>query len=768
MSFAKRNLIARYDSEQGTLKETWTINAPGRMAGLPNQTVAVISDGKVYALHANARTLLLHDHLDQPSGIAVAADGTLYVANGGALQNVSVFAADGTYLRSIGKAGGRPRVGRFDRNGMLEPGGIALDANNKLWVAETLDYPKRQSVWNAQTGAFEKEFFGAAGYNGWAYMDPKHPDELYCQNVLWKINLDTGACTPYSTIYRPTNPNMVGEVSPEGNVGHLRVFTAKNGHQYAWGQGEGYGGFLFLRDGDVFKPVAGAITIGRRFPALADTAKYPGGIGFWQDLNDDQMVQGNEVTRMDMLCPQFQLTENMFDYVDGDLNIWNCAKSNRTDTLFYNTLLRPVRIEANGRPVYDVTKAETLPVRTVNTGADSMWLDNQDDSIYTLTGGETNPGFAHWTRNGKLLWGYHVLSWKESTNLSLVTPGKLHGLASYLGMAGEFTGAATYFNPYHIFTRDGVYVAMVMRDSRDGKGLGADVTSTEVCAGQLVKPDGMNRYFLIAGAADGRVTEILGLNTVRHLAGGEYVITDEMAKTVTKAQSDYARSIQASSHFDIVRGLDALGTAKSIANNYSSERNFKVRAAYDEKNLYVKYEVTSPYDLVNDMRDPKLLFKGGNCLDIQLAANAAADAKRQTAVPGDLRMLISRQQGKPIAVIYRPKIARFSGHPIVLTSPANAESFDAIETTDRMTLDYQKTETGFTALVTIPCDVIGWHPQAGATMKIDLGYIFGNATGTQAALRAYWKNHSFAAGILNDVPTESRLEPQEWGTATIE
>ena len=53
-------------------------------------------------------------------------------------------------------------------------------------------------------------------------------------------------------------------------------------------------------------------------------------------------------------------------------------------------------------------------------------------------------------------------------------------------------------------------------------------------------------------------------------------------------------------------------------------------------------------------------------------------------------------------------------------------------------------------------------------MKLDLGYLFGNATGSQVALRAYWVNNSFSANVTNDVPNESRLEPAEWGEAVGE
>ena len=48
------------------------------------------------------------------------------------------------------------------------------------------------------------------------------------------------------------------------------------------------------------------------------------------------------------------------------------------------------------------------------------------------------------------------------------------------------------------------------------------------------------------------------------------------------------------------------------------------------------------------------------------------------------------------------------------------------------------------------------------------GYLFGNATGNRAAQRAYWTNTGPTAGIIGDIPSESRLEPHQWGTAAVE
>jgi len=51
---------------------------------------------------------------------------------------------------------------------------------------------------------------------------------------------------------------------------------------------------------------------------------------------------------------------------------------------------------------------------------------------------------------------------------------------------------------------------------------------------------------------------------------------------------------------------------------------------------------------------------------------------------------------------------------------------------------------------------------------MDLGYIFGNEAGDSALARAYWFNRSWLSRMVQDAPDESRIEPSQWGVATIE
>jgi len=291
----------------------------------------------------------------------------------------------------------------------------------------------------------------------------------------------------------------------------------------------------------------------------------------------------------------------------------------------------------------------------------------------------------------------------------------------------------------------------------------------EAFSGELVKPDGMDRYFLLGGDQDGRISEVLGLDSVKRLDGGSVTISAEDAALVAAERLDYERKLAADQSLVLGRGRPSLDGARRVSKAVDQNRKFTVAAAYDEQNLYVAYDVTSPSPLVTAITDPKLLFKGGNALDIQVAADIAADPKRKTPAPGDARLLISRQAGKTVAVLYRPVVDGHKGDKIVLTSPTGRESFDRIEEVgETVKLDYKPRDDGFRAVAAIPLALLNLKPAAGAALRMDLGYIYGNKTGTQAAVRSYWRNNSFSANVINDIPNESRLEPAEWGTVIVE
>ena len=243
------------------------------------------------------------------------------------------------------------------------------------------------------------------------------------------------------------------------------------------------------------------------------------------------------------------------------------------------------------------------------------------------------------------------------------------------------------------------------------------------------------------------VTEILGLDTVS-LPGGAYEMT--AADALAAEDSPSTNAPRPGQRLDIVRGLHAPAPRRPPSDDKRSPAR-----AYDAENSLASRSTARP--MVNDRRST-LLFKAAT-LDIQLAADPPPTPAHEPAAG---LALVTRQGGSP-AVVYRPKV-RASANTV--RSPPPARTFDAIEwpTVTRL----RKTGAGFTATVSLPLARLGWTPKPGDTVKLDLGCLFGNPTGSIVASRAYWQNNSFSANVTNDIPTESRLEPAEWGTASVE
>jgi hypothetical protein len=769
VSYAKRNLVGVFNAASGKLETTWTIPTPGALAARPDGSIVGISAGTLVAVTGGKVSPLNATELQAPAGVAVAPDGTIYVSNGGARQDIAVFDAAGHVLRRIGKSGGRPAVGDYDPTGVFRPAGIALDATGRLWVAEHADSPKRVSVWNAATGAFDREFFGASGYFGYAHINPAVPDEIYCHNVLWRVDWEKRTTTPISTIWRKSAADMVAEPLPDAYPQGFRSLTTATGQQFGIGLGAGdRSSVLYRREGNLFKPFMASFQLNRGkgasaygVPELDDPKSMPDGAYLWQDANDDQRLQLAELHRYTER--NFRLA---FKALAPDLTIW--ADGGR--------LLKPVRRLANGQPVYDPANLEKSFLAGTPQANGYLWLD-ADGSVYTHSSNQ-RPSLAKWSPDGKLQWGYpSIIQWHNALAMPVVTAGKLYGMTGGLGVAGGFSGNMSYFGVCHVFDRNGIYTAALMKDGRAGGGTGPETGQPEGQGGQLVsvvtKPGAAPRTFLLAGGQDGRVTEVHGLDTVKALPERTVTLTAAEMKIAADALAEFNAKM-GTNKLTIVNGRKALDTSTPVSKLLDGTRSFTARAARDEKNLYVSFEVASPYDLINANPEPTLLFKGGNCLDIQLATDPAADSKRKTPAPGDVRLLVTRQLAvdgktlKPLVVLYRPKVTAFNGEAIVLKSPTGTESFDEIAVVDTVGVEYKKTGSGFKATVAIPLTLVGLTLQKGQPLRMDLGYLYGNATGSLVAARSYWTNTSFTANVTNDVPHESRLEPAQWGMAGVE
>ncbi len=735
VAYATRNLIAVNDGRTGELIETWDVPSPGRLDVAAGGAILAISGETVVKIRDGRSEVLIAEHLDAPTGIAVDDAGRIFVTNRGEAHNVSMFAAEGEFIGTIGKRGGRPRVGRFDPAGMLEPAGCEIDAKGRLWVAEHLDAPKRVSVWNTASGENVNQFFGGSAYSTWVMMDPQRPDEAFCHNVIWKIDLDSGDWAPYSTPWRSTGPDVPpGPPTGSSHGSGLGLVTAANGEQYGWGHKR----ILYLRDGPHLKPI---------LQFMQDKV--------WIDANDNQRREAGEYHP----AAGFGRRGGQFEWVDADLNLYSSA---------LGKMWKARRIGDDGIPVYDFENPVDLPFGSYNPQGPAMYVDPHDGTLYqnSATRKRDEVGFGRWTRDGRRLWGIRgTLFWKRTLTMPRPGIGDLYALTAPLGVAGEFTGAGTYYSGYHLLTRDGQYVAMIMNPPAS-EGLGPDRVLVELFTGRLIKLPDSGRYLLLTGDQDGRIMEVHGLDTVRQLDGGSWRMTAERREKVEEALRQAKEAVKQT--LVIHRWKKQLADATPVERQLRGGLGFKAAAAWDADNLYLRYDVTSPNPLTNAVSDPQSLFTGGNCIDLQLATHPDAPADRDEPAAGDVRLIVTRQKGEPVAVLFEPRVAGFDGEPILMESPVDRETFDRIREVDNVRIDLEPREGGFVAVVAVPLDVLGWKPAAGAPVKMDLGYVFGDQTGRNALKRAYWSNNSFEANVVDDLPDESRLNPEYWGDAVVE
>ncbi len=151
-----------------------------------------------------APQVVVKSGLDEPQSIALDGAGQIYVSNRGALHQVKVFASNGTFVRSIGKAG-VPKAGPYDPQRMQNPSEITIaqSANGpQLWVAEEDFQPKRLSVWKPD-GTFVRAFYGPTVYGGGGLFDPQDKSRFFHDGMEIAVDWKTGENHPTNIYSRP-------------------------------------------------------------------------------------------------------------------------------------------------------------------------------------------------------------------------------------------------------------------------------------------------------------------------------------------------------------------------------------------------------------------------------------------------------------------------------------------------------------------------------------------------------------------------------------
>jgi hypothetical protein len=187
-------------------------------------------------------------------------------------------------------------------------------------------------------------------------------------------------------------------------------------------------------------------------------------------------------------------------------------------------------------------------------------------------------------------------------------------------------------------------------------------------------------------------------------------------------------------------------------------RAAEVALGRDAQKLYVAYQVHQRRPLQNGGADWQTLFATGDCVDLMLATDPKADPNRRAAAPGDLRLLFTLFQGRPVAVLYRPIVPGTTAPVTIATIHIDrVMRLAAAQVAIRRDAGHGL----YTVEAAVPLADLGIDRKNAGGLRGDVGVIFADESGRSRSLRLYYYNHH--TEMVSDVPTEATLQPGEWG-----
>jgi hypothetical protein len=345
----------------------------------------------------------------------------------------------------------------------------------------------------------------------------------------------------------------------------------------------------------------------------------------------------------------------------------------------------------------------------------------------------------------------------------------------------------------YIFTSDGLFVATIFEDVRNGilwkmpvakRGMslkGITLHDENFWPTLNQTPDGT---IYIMDGNNASLVRLDGIESIRRIPVSTLKVTADDLQKVNEYLLDIEKlrqQEQGSGIFKVAMAitppivdgkLDDWNNAEWVdiekagvkANFNSTSMPYDVRGAViiADGTLFAAWNTGNAKLLLNTGEQANSPFKTGGCLDIMLGTDPTAKPDRRSPVAGDLRLLITMVANKTKAVLYRPVVPGTpDAEKVPFSSPWRTIIFDKVEdVSSKVKLAFDKTGN---YEISVKLDTLGFTPTVGMKVKGDIGILRGSDGQTTA--RIYWSNK--ATAIVADVPSEAELLPGLWGTMVI-
>ena len=774
-----------------------------------------------------APEVIVDKGLEDPQQMAFDQQGNIYVSDWGTSHQVKVFSSEGKLLRTIGQAG-VPSVGPYDPLHMNHPAGLAIDDRGRLWVAEKDHSPKRVSVWS-KDGALENAFYGPARYGGGGALDPRDKTVFYYGDetggMQFRLDWATGKSRVEAVYYRkeldpvPLAGNFSGD-APETALpvdGRTYLTNAYNSNPT---QGTSMAEIWLLEKGVARKVAAmGNAWEGKAWRPAFRSAEFASAMPpdfnpakdalffAWSDRNGDGQMQRDEVVFKRPDRPTFGDSCRLGGVtVEKDLSF--------VVAVFGDEAMRfqAGEFTKGGVPTYDLSRGAVLAHGVSvapSSGGDQALTGKGGWAVFTTAPQPfSNYGFAG-VRDGKPLWTYpNIWPGLHPSHDAPVPsfPGEVLGATRLVGPpisprksdAGELWAVNSNKGVINLFTMDGLFVTTLFRDCRSASwavpeavpGMAVDALSlSEECFWPQITQMDDGEIYLQVGTNDGplRIVHVTGLDGIRRLPDLKIAVSEESLRAASESVRLAEAKRQEKRLPKKIRvpllankpTVDGKATEWKLANWAPIDsrrlhlgdwggRQIVTRAALavSGERLYGFFETDDSSLLKNAGTSLQTVFKTGGGLDVMVGA-AGADPQRMAPVAGDVRLLISMVNGKPVAMIYRPVAPGSGAKPVDFTSLVKTVKIDQVEDVSSdldLGSSLEKDKEGNVLLATyefsIPLARLGLNPADGLSIRGDVGILRGD--GLRTMQRVYWNNKS--SGLVSDTPSEAELIPGLWGT----
>jgi len=363
------------------------------------------------------------------------------------------------------------------------------------------------------------------------------------------------------------------------------------------------------------------------------------------------------------------------------------------------------------------------------------------------------------------------------------------GTADMGGELGTVMCFNGYYGPRYLFTTDGLFVQAVFPDSRllprtaeqAEAGMPVDEMSpgSEAYGGTFSQADD-GRVFL-TGSLGGPACVIIGVEgldqirrlpprevsvTAAQIAEGEAIHQARERARIAAGAAPERLKIKRQSR--IVDGLlDEPGFVdEAVTIKADERRGGQAALSFDDDHLYVAFRVKDDTPWKNAGPDEKTIFLTGDSVDIQLGLNPVAGPNRKKPWAGDVRIAIAPFEKDAIVMLYQPILEGHTGPREAFVSPVGRVEMDRVERLADAKVAVTRTPDGYDLEAAIPLAGLRVAFPAGRTISGDVGVLFSDETGSKCLLRRYWSNRN--TNIASDLPSETRLQPAEWGAVVIE